>query len=126
MSNGYPNTTCYDAVNVSPENINISDTGTISTKITFNTPMYCEAGEQYALCILSDSNNYSVFTGVLGNKDKITGNVVSAQPYETGVLFSSSNALTWTAHQDTDLKMKLNRANFTSDGCVVFNDITNV
>jgi hypothetical protein len=39
---------------------------------------------------------------------------VAAQPYTVGVLLSSSNASTWTAHQDRDLTFRLLEGVFTA------------
>jgi hypothetical protein len=39
---------------------------------------------------------------------------VQAQPYQVGVLLSSSNASTWTAHQDADLTFALLGADYTA------------
>jgi len=124
MVNGYPGTTCYAETTVPSSAITVSDKGQTATLVDLNQPVYCRSNEQYCICVLSDSNVYSVFTATLGARDLITNNYVTSQPYSTGVLFSSSNALTWTAHQTQDLKFDVYKANFTSNGQVVFNDVT--
>ena len=54
----------------------------------------------------------------LGSNDQLVVN-----PYGVGVLFSSSNASTWTAHQDTDLMFKLYRTQYTGNGEIIFNNV---
>lgn len=124
MVNGYPGTTCYAATTVSADEVQTSEKGTAVTEVLFDQPIYCKANEQYCICILSDSNNYQMFVAELGSKDLISGNFVTSQPYAAGVLFSSSNALTWTAHQTMDLKYDIYCAKYTGKGQILFNDIT--
>lgn len=126
MVNGYPGTKCYAQVIVRPDQISVSPTGTQETVVNFENPVYCKANVQYCVCILSDSNVYEMHIATLGNKDKITGEFVTRQPYSVGVLFSSSNALTWTAHQNQDLKFKIYTAEYTGKGVIVFDDVNNV
>ena len=124
MVNGYPGTTCYAAATVTADQVKTSEKGTEVTEVTFNQPIYCKANEQYSICILSDSNNYQMFVAELGSKDLLTENFVTSQPYAAGVLFSSSNALTWTAHQTMDLKYDVYKAKYTGKGQILFNNIT--
>lgn len=124
MVNGYPGTTCYAATTVTSGEVSVSEKGTAVTEVYFDQPIYCKANEQYCICILSDSNNYQMFVAELGSKDLISGNFVTSQPYAAGVLFSSSNALTWTAHQTMDLKYDIYCAKYTGKGQILFNDIT--
>lgn len=49
----------------------------------------------------------------LGKLDPTTQKPVTSQPYTVGVLFSSSNASTWTAHQTMDLAFRLLAADYT-------------
>lgn len=124
MVNGYPGTNCYSAVTVDASQIQTSEKGTVATSVVFDQPIYCKANEQYCVCILSDSNLYQMFVAELGAKDIQSGNFVTSQPYMAGALFSSSNALTWTAHQTMDLKFNLYQANYTGDGQIIFKDIS--
>ena len=124
MVNGYPGSICYAEQTVRPENINVSANASLSTEILLNQPVYCNAGVQYCICILSDSNKYQMWVGELGAKDVASGKYVTAQPYTTGVLFSSSNAQTWTAHQTKDLKFKIYKCVYQGNGTVIFNDVS--
>ena len=123
MVNGYPGTTIYDTVVVPPESISTSVNGTTQTLINLNQPVYCIEGKEYCFAILSDSDVYSMFIATLGNKILGTNQFVTSQPYVAGVLFSSSNATTWTTHQSSDLKFTLYRARYTQEGTAVFNDV---
>lgn len=124
MVNGYPGTTVYDEVIVEAGSIYTSNNGSVETIIPFSQPIYCNANEQYCICLLSDSNNYAMWIATLGEQDVRTRNYVTSQPYTAGVLFSSSNAQTWTAHQDSDLKINIYKAQYTGEkGIIVFNEI---
>lgn len=124
MVNGYPGTTMYTEKEVRAADIKVSGDATAVTEVLFEDPVYCNADTQYCICILSDSNLYSMYVAELGKKDIKRGVYVTSQPYTDGVLFSSSNALTWTAHQTMDLKFDLYQANYTGKGTIIFNDIT--
>lgn len=50
----------------------------------------------------------------LGKYDAVHERWVTSQPYQVGVLLSSSNASTWTPHQDRDLTFRLLGARFTA------------
>ena len=79
---------------------------------------------QYCVVILTDSPNISLGIAQLGERDIREDKYILSNPYSTGVLFSSSNATTWTAHQDKDLKFNLYRANYSSTGSIVFNNVS--
>jgi hypothetical protein len=85
---------------------------TDATRITFN-PVWCVAGTEYAFVLLTDDAEHAVALAELGKFDSVHGTWVTAQPYQIGVLLSSSNASTWTAHQDKDLAFRLLAAKFT-------------
>ena len=121
--NGYPGNICYAEEVLTPSKINISSDATVATHIDFSNPVQCLADTQYCFVILSDSNVPSLYCARIGDYDISTRVAVTRNPYTAGVLFSSSNALTWTAHQDMDLKFNLYRAKFNKKGVVVFKDL---
>lgn len=130
MTNGYPNNVVHAEEVVSPASIKIpasnsqlSDDALSETKVTFRNPVLCRGGEQYCFTILSDSNAYSVYIANLGEKSLIDGQYVTKQPYLEGAMFSSSNAITWTAHQASDLKFNIYHAEFESSGTIEFEPI---
>ena len=84
---------------------------TVSTKFTFDAPVYLQDGMEYCFVLLANSNEYQVWYAGIGEDDYTTGNRISKQPY-AGVLFKSQNASTWTPDQNKDLKFTINRAEF--------------
>lgn len=87
-------------------------TGGGPTRVTFD-PLVAQAGQDYALVILSDDADHAVAVAELGKFDPVNG-WVTRQPYQIGVLLSSSNAVTWTAHQEKDLTFRLLAAEYSS------------
>ena len=75
------------------------------TRITLD-PVALDANREYALVVLTDDASHAVAVAELGKYDPRTG-WVTAQPYQIGVLLSSSNGITWTAHQTQDLTFRL-------------------
>lgn len=123
MVNGFPGTEVYDEVILESANINVSANGTAETKVTLNKPIFCKAEQQYCICILSDSNVPAMHIATVGEKMIGSNNYVTQQPNPEGTLFSSSNALSWTIHQSSDLKFKLYNAKFTERGNIVFEGV---
>lgn len=82
-------------------------------RFVFQTPVALLANREYALVILTDDATYSVGVAELGKFDSVAQRWVTSQPYSVGVLLSSSNASTWTPHQDRDLTFRLLRAKYT-------------
>ena len=110
-----------------PDEVVVSDDGSAATTFTFPSPVYCEGGGEFALVLLSASNEYFVHISRMGEEDITTVNsadsekiIVSQQPL-LGSLFKSQNGATWDPSQLEDLKFELYRANFTqSEGRVNF------
>lgn len=71
-------------------------------------PVRLEAGVEYALVVGCDDADTAVGIAELGKFDTAQQKWVTSQPYQIGVLLSSSNGSTWTPHQDRDLAFKLN------------------
>lgn len=111
--NGYPSnrTAPFSVVYKDPQHVSTSATGTVATTFVFPAPVHLVDGREYALVLLSDSNNYNVFISQMGQTDIATNKVISTQP-TLGVLFKSSNGSTWTADQLQDLKFTMYRAKF--------------
>jgi hypothetical protein len=124
MDNGYPSTTQYAAKVLTPSQVNVSAKGTSETMVIFDNPVYCDGDKQYCIIVESDSTDYQLFTSTVGKTDILTGAKVSSQLNAGGVLFTSSNALTWTPNQNMDLKMKLLSQKFNPTGIALFNPVT--
>lgn len=73
-----------------------------------------EANTEYALVILTDDPDHAVAVAEMGKYDARAGRWITSQPYRIGVLLSSSNASTWTAHQTHDLCFRLLGAAFAA------------
>jgi hypothetical protein len=71
-------------------------------------PVRLEAGVEYALVIGCDDAQTALGVAELGKFDPAQQKWVTSQPYQVGVLLSSSNGSTWTPHQDKDLTFRLN------------------
>lgn len=124
MVNGYPGVIAYAEKVLYPADITISANASAATHIVFDDPILCNGGELYCICVISASNKYALWTAILGKLDVLTSRLIVAQPYIVGVMFSSSNALTWTAHQIQDLKINIYAAKFTSNGTIYFNEVS--
>ncbi len=121
--NGYPGQVIIAEKVLTPAMILGSTNASAETKVTFDDPVVCQGGEQYCVVILTDSDKYSMYVAELGKQDIVTKEYVVKQPYLAGTLFSSANALTWTAHQTMDLKFRLYTARFEEQGVIEFSDV---
>lgn len=123
MVNGYPGTIVYAEKTMAATDVKSGTATNNETKVVFDDPVYCRGNEQYCFTILSNSDVDSVYIAETGKADLDTKEQVAKNSYMTGVMFSSSNAMTWTAHQSADLKFNLYGARFTGNGEAIFNDI---
>ena len=122
MQNGVPTQVIlpFSEVALEPPQVNISETGTIPTNFKFKSPVHVSGGE-YAIVLISLSNNYNAWISRMGEVDITTTNldenrrvIVSQQPY-MGSLFKSQNGSTWDASQLEDLKFIIRRAKFVTE-----------
>ena len=125
MVNGYPGELVYAEVAIDPSRINIPTDPNVPvvTNVVLNQPVYCEAGKSYCFAVISDSNAYSMYYAEMGkNLLGYSDEQLVINPYGAGVMFSSSNASTWTAHQDCELKFELYRSRYTGSGEIIFDE----
>lgn len=108
---GFPTQVILASSRKAPAQVNINGN---ATRFNFRSPVALQASAEYALTILCDDGTTEVAIAELGKWDTTLQRWVTAQPYQVGVLLSSSNASTWTAHQDKDLTFQLIRANFSA------------
>lgn len=137
MVNGYPGPIVYGEkyvrrqnLRITPENSNGRFTFTNRhNRFTFEYPVYLPAGAEYCIVPMPKNNdrNYNVWVAELGEPsiNSITsfgepgdlsdpiGVRISEQPH-SGILFSSANNTTWTAHQDEDMMFRINRIRFNT------------
>lgn len=111
-SNGLPTRTVLAEAIVSPENIVVTGGG--HTRVLFDAPVALAASTEYALVILCNDSETALAIAEMGQYDAVHQQWVAAQSYVEGVLLSSSNASTWTAHQTRDLTFRLLGADFAS------------
>ena len=111
----------FSEVTLEPDQIALSEDGTVATSWVFDAPVYLEANTEYAFIMGSSSTEYRVWISRLGEVEVTTlgqeqGQVlVSVQPL-LGSLFKSQNATVWTPSQYEDLKFTMYRADFASTG----------
>ena len=127
MSNtGYPTSTVVGATYLQPSDINVSEDATAWTKVSFDDPISITEGQQLAIVIMSQSNNYMLWKATLGKNLWNTNTLLNNNPY-IGVMFTSSNASTWSPDQSSDLAFRVNIAKYnTQPSIAVFEPMTNV
>ena len=86
------------------------------TRFTFPLLIWVERDQEYAFVVLTDNAEHSLKIAELGKLDVERDQYVVGQPYQVGVLLSSSNAATWTPHQRADLKFRIVAAKFYEEG----------
>ena len=117
----------YAQVALNPGDIQTSTDASIATNIRFPSPVYLEAGKEYALVFLSPSSDlYEMWCSTMGQKTVKTANlpdvesVVHTKQYIGGSLFKSQNGTIWTPSQYQDLTFQLYKAAFVPSGTVTF------
>jgi hypothetical protein len=109
----------FSEIFLDPENIQLSDDGTVPTSWVFESPVYLEPNTEYAFIMGSSSTDYTVWISQLGEVEVTTLGqeagqiIVSSQPL-LGSLFKSQNATVWTPSQYEDLKFTMYRAEFAT------------
>lgn len=132
MVNGYPGQTIYGEKLLTTADIkltgrsNLGNDALSETKVTFPNPIMCAGGTQYCIVLVTASNVSAVYAAEMGQTDFVSKQTVAVNPYLAGTMFSSSNAITWTAHQTTRLKFKVYHAEFQPTGAIEFAPMTNL
>ncbi len=114
-SNGFPNRNVIASARMRAADL-VADSW---NNFKFDTPALLDGGTEYAVVVLCDDADTTVGIAELGKWDSAHGRWITSQAYQVGVLLSSSNASTWTAHQDRDLAFRLYEAVFTQGETVV-------
>ena len=116
----------FSEVVLEPGQINVSNDASVATKVTFSSPVYLSGGTYHSICILSNSNNHSIWVSRLGEVDISLSsgdgarNVFVSQSPLAGNLFKSQNGSSWHPSKYEDLKFILYRANFENNGNINF------
>jgi len=110
----------FSVVNLDPDQVNVSEDGTVPTRFTFDSPVFLTGGTRFALILISASENYHVWISRMGEVDITTANlpdeqqvIISQQPH-LGSLFKSQNGVTWDPSQYEDLKFTIRKAVFNT------------
>lgn len=110
--NGYPGKAVLAEARLEPADIVVTGGG--HTRALFAAPVALAADAEYAIVVMCDDAVTALAVAELGQFDAVRQYYVAGQPYQVGVLFSSSNASAWTAHQDKDMTFRLLAADFTA------------
>lgn len=113
---GIPNGVIKAQKIVDPVTINI---GGAVTLVPFESPVFLVGGIEYAIVVLCDDPIGSLSVAELGKFDSTAQKWITSQPYQVGVLLSSSNASTWTPHQDRDMAFRIKAASYTQTQRIV-------
>lgn len=89
------------------------------TRVLFDAPALLLGDVEYAIVVLCDDADGAVAVAELGKFDAVAQRWITSQPYTVGVLLSSSNASTWTAHQDRDMAFRVLGASYSETGKTV-------
>jgi hypothetical protein len=120
---GLPTTRVVGEKTFYAQDVLLSNNASVATKVIFDTPVFCEANKDYCFVLITEDTDYNVFIGKLGERDVQSNAVIGRQPYTIGVLFSSSNNISWNVHNDADLKFNINVVSVSGDAVLVFEDI---
>ena len=121
-SNGYPSSSIvypFAEVVKNASEVNITESPDVAsvgsaTTFTFSSPVYLLPGE-HAVSLKTNSDEYSTYIAVMGDKQIGTEIPVTEQP-NLGSLFRSENAGKWEADTTADLMMQVSKCKFTSGG----------
>ena len=94
------------------------------TTFTFDSVVYLAPGE-YALAVLTNSSNYALFSGSIGNDVTATNRKIAHQP-SVGSCFLASNSGEYKPDPSRMIKFKLSRANFTGQTISGSNNYVNL
>jgi Domain of unknown function (DUF4815) len=125
---GFPTITVLAQARMLPSSVSLGG----PTRFNFAAPVNLIAGSEYAFVVICNDPVGSVAVAELGSFDAANQRWITSQPYTVGVLLSSSNAVTWTAHQDRDMTFRLLRAEYTAStrniilGSVTVTDATDL
>ena len=122
MVNGVPSSDSVvpgSVVFKAPSAITTSTDGTTATTFQFDEPVYLTGNEEYAIVLLSDSNEYNVYVAEAGQFLIGSTERKMVKQATLGSLFKSQNARTWEPDQTKDLTFELIRADFATSGSVV-------
>jgi len=117
----------FASVTLDPSQINVSEDASAATNVKFRSPIFLEGGQEYCIVLLAPTtNNYEAWIARMGDSTIDTQtlpaseSVVISQQYIGGSLFKSQNGSIWTPSQFEDMKIKLNKAKFSTTTASAF------
>lgn len=121
VNNGYPDSRTIYPGGISRKlarDVKISDNPdandpSTKTIFEFDYPIYLEPGE-HSIVIRGQSEDFEVYIAELGENIINTDIQITNQPYG-GVFFTSANSSTWSAEQNIDLMMVMNKCEFATN-----------
>lgn len=124
--NGYPSNIILAEKVLTAADLKGSPDGSVETKIALDNIVYCKADTQYAFTVLTNSTESKIFTQTLGGRDLLSSQRIVQNPYLPGMMFSSSNAITWTAHQTKNIKFNLYCNEYNKESTIYFTPINGI
>ncbi|MBG6205381.1 CheY-specific phosphatase CheX [Labrenzia sp. EL_126] len=76
-------------------------------------PVYLPPNREFCFVALTDDADHSLYVAQQGDVDTNSGQLISSQPYDVGVLFASSNRTAWEVLNDADIWFELVAASYT-------------
>ena len=92
----------FSEVYVYPSAITTSTDGSTITDFTFSTPVYLPPGD-YAVCLLSSSENYQVYTAKAGSYSTVDVEQRASKNAMSGYLFKPQNSGIYSSTDNEDL-----------------------
>ena len=125
--NGFPHASYilpYAVKTLLPDDINVSDDGSVYTNVEFDSIVYLLASgvtSEYAIVLETDSAEYEVWVATIGQDEFSTNRTITSQPY-IGSFYRSQNIGRWKIDPLRSLTTKINRAKFdtNSSGKAIF------
>ena len=120
MENGFPTQKVIAEKTLYPANINVSSTAAVATTFTFDNLVFMNSSKDYCLTPVPAGYNdqYQLWVAEMGGNDVLRPNTKVTEQTAVGILFASSNDMTWTQFQDEDMKYTIYCAKFSNSGTV--------
>ena len=83
MTNGYPTTTVlpFAEKTIDAADITVSTDASEATKFTFPSPVFLQNGIEYAFCVITNNDEYTMYTSRLGQTTLDGSRLISQQVY---------------------------------------------
>ena len=111
----------FSVVVKDPKDVNVSEDASIATNFKFDAPVFLSGKQEFAIVLVTPSENYTCWISRMGEVDISTKNlpdneqvIISQQPY-LGSLFKSQNGTTWDPSQYEDMKFTMYKAKFNTN-----------